>query len=44
MVRGTVPDGNRNTRAVYRGVDADETRLATTAEGRCDGSNTSDTV
>jgi hypothetical protein len=44
MLQDGLPDGNRNTRAVYSGVDADETRLATTAEGRCDGSKTFDRV
>ena len=43
-VEDSIPDGSRNMRAVYNGVDADETRLATMAEGRCEGSKASDTV
>ena len=39
-----LPDGSKNMRAVYNGVDADETRLATMAEGRCEGSKTLDTA
>lgn len=39
-----LPDGSKKMRAVYNGVDGDDTRPAKTGEGWWAGSKTSDTV